>query len=51
MERIQEYCEIEKETTNQENIAAFSEEWPTDGRIVIKNLTMRYREGLEPVIK
>lgn len=47
-ERILEYAEIETESEGGKDAPAA---WPTEGRIEVNNLTVRYAEDLPPVLK
>jgi len=50
IERIQEYCSLPSEAalTNDKKVP---KGWPTEGKIVFKNLWLAYREGLDPVLR
>ncbi|GAB1311146.1 Putative ATP-binding cassette (ABC) transporter protein [Madurella fahalii] len=47
-ERVLEYAEIETEPEDGKDAPAA---WPTEGRIEVDNLTVRYAEDLPPVLK
>jgi ABC-type multidrug transport system fused ATPase/permease subunit len=47
-ERVLEYAEIETEPEGGEDAPAA---WPTEGRIEVDNLTVRYAKDLPPVLK
>ncbi|KAK4242325.1 hypothetical protein C8A03DRAFT_11407 [Achaetomium macrosporum] len=47
-ERVLEYAEIETEPEGGKNAPAA---WPTEGKIEVDNLTVRYAEDLPPVLK
>jgi ABC-type multidrug transport system fused ATPase/permease subunit len=47
-ERVLEYAEIETEPEGGKDAPAA---WPTEGRIEVDNLTVRYAEDLPPVLK
>ena len=51
VERVKEYCEIEPEAALVLKHNRPSATWPSLGQIQIKNLEMRYRAGLETVLK
>ncbi|KAF8948891.1 Multidrug resistance-associated protein 1 [Haplosporangium gracile] len=50
VERIEEYAELPQEAPLDTGVA-LPEGWPAEGKIVFKNFSARYREGLEPVLK
>ncbi|KAG0286585.1 Canalicular multispecific organic anion transporter 1, partial [Dissophora globulifera] len=50
MERVEEYSQRPTEAP-VETGARLPENWPSEGRIVFKNYSTRYREGLDLVIK
>ena len=47
-ERVLEYAEIETEPEGGKDAPAA---WPTEGKIEVDNLTVRYAEDLPPVLK
>ncbi|XP_058453715.1 multidrug resistance-associated protein 1-like isoform X1 [Malaya genurostris] len=49
VERLQEYTELPREAEWQKGSVAKS--WPTEGTVEFKDLKIRYREGLELVIR
>ncbi|CAL1531982.1 unnamed protein product [Lymnaea stagnalis] len=49
VERILEYIELKPE--GQENAKGVSMDWPQKGKIEFKNFQLRYREGLDLVLK
>ncbi|KAF9129560.1 hypothetical protein BGW39_004033 [Mortierella sp. 14UC] len=50
VERIEEYVELRQEAPAITGVC-LPENWPAEGRIVFRNYSARYREGLEPVLK
>lgn len=51
VERIGEYCRLQTEKQQPEGIRDLSEQWPTEGRVEFQNLKMRYRPGLDSILK
>uniref|UniRef100_A0A0N4Z034 ABC-type glutathione-S-conjugate transporter n=1 Tax=Parastrongyloides trichosuri TaxID=131310 RepID=A0A0N4Z034_PARTI len=53
VERIKEYAEIETEgaTETDPRIVQLPSSWPNEGHIVMKNVVLRYRKELDPVLK
>ncbi|KAG0327662.1 hypothetical protein BG004_002731, partial [Podila humilis] len=52
VERIQEYSIKPTEAPRETNsVISLPENWPQEGRVVFKNYSARYREGLELVVK
>lgn len=49
VERLEEYTVLPREDVWQKG--SVSKEWPADGRVVFNNVKIRYREGLELVIR
>lgn len=49
VERIKEYTDLPKEADMAIENSVPDDSWPRNGEIEIKNVTMKYREGLEPV--
>ncbi|KAK4673495.1 hypothetical protein QC763_112510 [Podospora pseudopauciseta] len=47
-ERVLEYAEIETEPEGGKDVAAA---WPTEGRIEVQDLTVKYADDLPPVLK
>ncbi|KAK4197758.1 hypothetical protein QBC40DRAFT_267351 [Triangularia verruculosa] len=47
-ERVLEYAEIETEPEGGKDVAAA---WPTEGKIEVQNLTVKYADDLPPVLK
>ncbi|KAF9277945.1 hypothetical protein BGZ88_000877 [Linnemannia elongata] len=50
VERIEEYAELPQEAPLETGVR-LPESWPAEGRIVFRDFSARYREGLEPVLK
>ncbi|KAK5580921.1 hypothetical protein RB653_000948 [Dictyostelium firmibasis] len=50
IERIQEYCLLPSEAPLY-NDKSVPMSWPSQGKIVFKNLWLTYREGLDPVLR
>ncbi|KAK3831122.1 MAG: multi drug resistance-associated protein MRP [Linnemannia gamsii] len=50
VERIEEYAELRQEAPALTEVF-LPENWPSEGRVVFRNYSARYREGLEPVLK
>ena len=51
VERALEYTKLPEERLRVCESTKPSREWPHSGRIVIQNLTIRYRDDLEPVLR
>jgi len=54
VERVQEYSEktpTEAPSTCEETQARLPRDWPGEGRVVFRNYSARYREGLDLVLK
>eukprot|EP01155_Anaeramoeba_flamelloides_P023514 Anaeramoba_flamelloidesa807701_5206.p1 GENE.a807701_5206~~a807701_5206.p1 ORF type:complete len:948 (-),score=243.47 a807701_5206:15-2858(-) len=51
IERIIEYSKIDKEAKLEIQETRPHQNWPNKGQIEFKNIKMRYREGLKPVLK
>lgn len=51
VERVQEYTAIVSEAALQGPEYPPSKEWPSEGRVELKDLVVSYRAGLEPVLK
>lgn len=51
VERIKKYVEMEQEAPWEMPDENVPENWPSRGEIRVENLQVRYREGLEPVLK
>ncbi|KAF9909340.1 hypothetical protein EC991_008725 [Linnemannia zychae] len=50
VERIEEYVELRQEAPSITGVH-LPENWPAEGRVVFRNYSARYREGLEPVLR
>ncbi|KAF9090938.1 hypothetical protein BGX29_011220, partial [Mortierella sp. GBA35] len=50
VERIEEYAELRQEAPTETGVQ-LPENWPSKGRVIFRNFSARYREGLEPVLK
>ncbi|KAF9080450.1 hypothetical protein BGX23_002132 [Mortierella sp. AD031] len=50
VERIEEYAELRQEAPTETEVH-LPENWPSKGRVIFRNFSARYREGLEPVLK
>ncbi|KAF9542259.1 hypothetical protein EC957_002211 [Mortierella hygrophila] len=50
VERIEEYAELPQEAPLETGVR-LPEDWPAEGRVVFRDFSARYREGLEPVLK
>ncbi|KAF9143117.1 hypothetical protein BG015_000536 [Linnemannia schmuckeri] len=50
VERIEEYAELPQEATLVTGVS-LPEGWPAEGKVVFRNFSARYREGLEPILK
>ncbi|KAF9124123.1 hypothetical protein BGX30_001100 [Mortierella sp. GBA39] len=50
VERIEEYAELPQEAPLETGVR-LAEGWPAEGRVVFRDFSARYREGLEPVLK
>jgi ABC-type multidrug transport system fused ATPase/permease subunit len=51
VERLLAFNEIEKESLSASQNSKLSDSWPSDGRVRITDLSMRYRNGLPLVLK
>ncbi|CEF71344.1 ATP-binding cassette sub-family C member 8 [Strongyloides ratti] len=53
VERIKEYAELDTEadTKTDPRIIQLPTSWPNEGHIVFKNISLRYRKDLDPVLK
>ncbi|XP_046388377.1 multidrug resistance-associated protein 1-like isoform X2 [Ischnura elegans] len=51
VERIKEYRELKKEAPWKTSSSDPPSDWPSEGRIEFRNLGIRYREGLDLVLK
>ncbi|KAK3738617.1 hypothetical protein RRG08_040275 [Elysia crispata] len=51
VERIAEYTEIESEAAWENDVFKSPPGWPRQGTIKVENLSLRYREGLDLVLK
>nr|CAD7445720.1 unnamed protein product [Timema bartmani] len=51
VERIKEYSEYEQEAPWENPATQPSKDWPTEGRVQFTDYKLRYREGLELVLK
>eukprot|EP01155_Anaeramoeba_flamelloides_P009729 Anaeramoba_flamelloidesa198_170.p1 GENE.a198_170~~a198_170.p1 ORF type:complete len:1439 (+),score=398.63 a198_170:113-4429(+) len=51
IERLRQYSRVKTEKPFTIAETAPVEEWPENGAIEFKNISMRYREGLDPVLK
>lgn len=50
VERIKEYCETPHEKDFRIAATKPNDTWPENGKVVIKDYSVRYREGLENVL-
>ena len=50
VERVKEYSEKNQEAPNETNVV-LPENWPSQGQIVFRNYSTRYRRGMDLVIK
>lgn len=51
VERIKEYAEIRKEAPWKLTNEKVPRDWPQHGRVEFKNIDLRYRDGLELVLR
>nr|CAD7413218.1 unnamed protein product [Timema poppensis] len=51
VERIKEYVELKQEAPWENPKHPVSKDWPTEGKVEFKNYQVRYREGLDLVLK
>nr|QST14985.1 ABCC1-1 protein [Diaphanosoma celebensis] len=51
VERIKEYCEIAQEASWENGRRSVAKDWPDQGKIHFENYQVRYREGLDLVLK
>ncbi|XP_060921677.1 multidrug resistance-associated protein 1 isoform X1 [Labrus mixtus] len=51
VERVKEYSETEKEAEWKLDSSSLPAGWPTEGRIQIRDFSLRYRPDLEPAIR
>ncbi|KAJ3427508.1 multidrug-resistance like protein 1 isoform i [Anaeramoeba flamelloides] len=51
IERLRQYSRVKTEKPYEIPETAPGKEWPENGFIEFKNISMRYREGLDPVLK
>lgn len=51
MERALEYTKLPEERLRKSEATRPPPDWPSEGSIMIENLTVQYRAELEPVLK
>ena len=51
VERVEEYSQVEQEAEWENDKTAPSQTWPENGMIQLDNYSVRYREGLDLVLK